>query len=396
MKNIALFTFGFPDKLNRVKFIFSLEEAKWFKKEGCHIEVFDLSPDKSLYPSNTTEEFEGVITHRIPQVSVFNFKYLKTLIYIRNLCKKGNFDIILYSFIRYLFLPIQLFSSSICKKALHCQIAHGSDAMLLWMGKISRFLNKLSLCRMDYIFARSENTENLVKTVIKPENYKKISVVYNGLDKDKFKAVENYTCLDARKHLNIPFGKKIILTICDLVPRKGIDILVKADAILKDSGVDFQHIIIGRGPEKDNLLSLVNNKGLTQDVIFIDYVSDDRDIGLYYIACDVYSMISRTFYAPPAIEGFGVSYIEAEYFGKPVVGGNTGGVPSAVKDYATGFLVDPEKEDCVFEIKDKIYKLLSDQELYNQFSRNAKQFVLDNFDWAFTVRKVLSICEKNR
>ena len=77
-------------------------------------------------------------------------------------------------------------------------------------------------------------------------------------------------------------------------------------------------------------------------------------------------------------EGFGIVYVEASSFGKPVIGSTAGGVSDAVVDGHTGFIVDPEDIEM---IADAPTPLLSNPTLPQQLGVNGQQRVSEIFQW---------------
>jgi|GEM_PF-3911522 len=375
---IGLISFGYPDNYYRVKYIFTHELVQSLNQK-VEIIVFDLSADPTYYNRITLDLFEGIKVYRIPPISSQKCfaKKIKLIRSIISSCNSEKVDFILYNFlnINHLFL-MRIFPSNIHKGV----IVHGVDAMALWENPIIRFGKRLILKKMDYVFPVSDFTNMLVQPLLPIHEYTKIHLFYNGIKKEKFLDIFNSDKLALKKEMGIP-NKKVILSICDLIPRKGIDICIKADKLLKNKGLDFTHIIIGRGPEKNNLLSMAKDLGLDDIIIWIDYVAGDEELVKYYWISDVYTMISKTTFSPLGVEGFGISYIEAQYLGIPVVGGNSGGVSTAVKHGFTGYLIDPNQQTPEKEVASYILKILTDDELYTQLSKNAHDFVNENFDW---------------
>lgn len=392
---IASLSYGYPDKKNRVKFIFTHEQAKALLKLNVDIEVIDLNPDKMLYKNFSFEHFENVKVFRVFNYSIKK-NYIRAVINLLRtvrLIKRGNYDMIIFSFInpKYLLLLVPLYPKYKGKLAV---TAHGVGGMALWESKLKYNIKRYFLNKMEYIFAVSDFSNFLIRTIIKPVCYKKIIVNYNGINKDKFETVINKDKEELRKKLNIT-NRKVLLTVCDLIYRKGVDLLIEADCILLQKYRDFIHIIIGRGPEKSKLVELVNKKNLAKNVVFIDYIEEDELLAEYYKICDVYSMISRTTYKPLGLEGFGISYIEAEYLGKPVVGGNSGGVTTAVKHEFTGFLVDPDEDKIEEKIAEYIFRLFTDEKIYKKMSSNATMYVRNNFDWNKNARRIIETVKHN-
>jgi len=311
--------------------------------------------------------------------------------------KSNTFDVILLNFLlpQYL-MYLNDFSIS---NPIICLTTHGTDAAASWNGYLSRWMKRTLLKKCDYIFPVSEYTDTLVSQTIKRNmnNNKKIVINHNGVNTHKFVKATRFGKTKCRNKLGIENNKFVILTICDLVERKGVDILLTALAELKDNGFsDFLHIIIGKGPEKEKLISFVNSKKMKDDIRFIDYIADDDTIGMYYKSADIYAMISKTIYEPSfATEGFGISYIESSYLGLPVIGGSQGGSVTAIKHGFTGYLVDPNKKNCLTIIANYIKLLKEDKNEYLMLSENGKRMVRDNFLWSHHSKRFIETLNFN-
>ena len=95
-------------------------------------------------------------------------------------------------------------------------------------------------------------------------------------------------------------------------------------------------------------------------------------------ACEMLVMPSRAILRRGDTEGFGMVFLEAGACGKPVVGGDSGGIRDAVVDGETGLLVDPEDPA---EVGAAICRLLSDRELAARLGERGRQRVLERFDF---------------
>ena len=124
-------------------------------------------------------------------------------------------------------------------------------------------------------------------------------------------------------------GKQVLLTVGNLVQRKGHDIVITALSALIRRGCDVQYLIVGCGPEEARLRDLAVTLGVGERVTFAGRV--EEELPDYYDACDIFVMLSRSVnQGRQAIEGFGIVYLEANCCGKPVIGVRSGGVVEAV------------------------------------------------------------------
>lgn len=170
---------------------------------------------------------------------------------------------------------------------------------------------------------------------------------------------------------------EILLTVSRLTPRKGHDLVIRAMALLRDRP-RLRYVIVGAGDDRGRLEALAEKLGLTDRVIFAGRV-DDKDLPDYYRLCDIYVMPNReVLESTDSIEGFGISFIEANACGKPSIGGRSGGAGAAVVDGVTGWLVDPESPG---ELAEKIAGFLDNPESAAEMGRNGRERVIAGFSW---------------
>lgn len=176
----------------------------------------------------------------------------------------------------------------------------------------------------------------------------------------------------------IPSGPPVLLTLGRLVERKGQDMVLQAlPAILKEFP-EVEYWIAGRGSDRGRLEQLAESLGVTQRVRFLGFVPAAERIQLYQ-RCRIYLMPSRTIGDKGDFEGFGITYLEANACGRPVIGGRSGGVEDAVKDGETGFLVDPQSPA---EIADRVLRLLRDEALAARLGKQGRERIERELNWA--------------
>jgi phosphatidylinositol alpha-1,6-mannosyltransferase len=89
-------------------------------------------------------------------------------------------------------------------------------------------------------------------------------------------------------------------------------------------------------------------------------------------------MISRYEKGERDVEGFGITFLEAGACGVPVIGGRSGGIPDAIQDGFSGFLVDPGDHE---RVADRLKTLLADDETRKRLGIQARRRVLEQFTW---------------
>ncbi len=199
------------------------------------------------------------------------------------------------------------------------------------------------------------------------------------IDFDKFSRDVDTSDIIQRYSLK---GRRIILSVNRLVERKGNDNVIKALPLIKEKVGDVIYLIAGDGPYKKRLEAVAVEEGVRDNVIFINFVKDEDIIKLYNV-CDVFVMLSREIKEKGDAEGFGIAFLEANSAGKPVVGGNSGGIADAVVHELTGILVDPLD---IEKIADAITLLLTDTEYARRLGMEGRKRVEREFDYKRGVR----------
>lgn len=175
-------------------------------------------------------------------------------------------------------------------------------------------------------------------------------------------------------------GKKVVLTVGRLVARKGQDMTIKAMDKVWKTFSDVVYVIAGDGADRQRLEKLA---GKSERIIFTGGVSDQEKNAWLSVA-DIFCMPARQ--SKDDIEGFGIVYLEANSFGIPVIGGNSGGVTEAVIHNKTGVLVDPTN---VEEIADLIMVLLSNVAYAKTLGQTGLNRVRNSLTWDKNIHRLI-------
>ncbi len=171
-------------------------------------------------------------------------------------------------------------------------------------------------------------------------------------------------------------GEPILLTVGRLQKRKGQDNTIRALPEILREFPNAKYVILGSAQGgtanyRQELATLAAELGVAERVIFVED-AQRNDIPTYYMASDLFLTPNR-FEPPGDIEGFGIVFLEAGFFEKPVIGGNSGGVVDAVQHGKTGFLVNGEDPH---DIAQKSIAILSNQALATEMGENGQAFAL--------------------
>jgi phosphatidylinositol alpha-1,6-mannosyltransferase len=249
-------------------------------------------------------------------------------------------------------------------------LTHGHE---VWWSKVWPFSWAISeIARsVDVITYLGDFTQQAMVRRFKEQS--KLIRIAPGIDTEHFRP------LDGRE-LRQKYGIAECATIVSvgrLVHRKGQDRLVEAmPLVLKE--VPHAHLIfIGEGPHRKKLDALVKEHKLEKHVTFIGRIQYS-DLPRHISLGDIFAMPSRSRLFGLEVEGLGIVYLEASACGLPVVGGNSGGAPDAVKEGITGFVVDGNE---LPEIAERIITLLTDEKLRSQMGAAGRNWALEEWQW---------------
>jgi phosphatidylinositol alpha-1,6-mannosyltransferase len=262
--------------------------------------------------------------------------------------------------------------------------AHGNE-ILDAMEKVGK-KPLLALQIADRVLANSRFTANLVReTGVDPN---RIEIVKLGCDVDHFQPLPVRMEL-RQKLLGSRDGDRVILTVGNLVARKGHDMIIRCLPKILKRIQDVTYLIVGDGPYRKQLEALAESMGLRDRVIFAGQISE-KDLPDIYRLSDIFAMPSREILDQCDVEGFGLVFLEANACAKPVVAGRSGGIPDAVENGITGLLVNPLDLE---EIADAIKNLLLNKDLAIRMGNQGRFRVVNEFSWAKTGKRVQEILE---
>jgi phosphatidylinositol alpha-1,6-mannosyltransferase len=164
----------------------------------------------------------------------------------------------------------------------------------------------------------------------------------------------------------LPQERPTLLTIARLEDRyKGHDLIIRALPLVRAQVPEVQWIVIGDGPLRSGLEHLADAQGVGDAVRFLGAVPD-AERNSWLRRADALAMPSRLPDGDFAGEGFGIVYLEAGAYGKPVLAGNVAGALDAVVDGETGLLVDPTDH---LALASAATRLLLDRDLARRLGR---------------------------
>lgn len=223
-----------------------------------------------------------------------------------------------------------------------------------------------------------------------------ISAIPTGVEEDQFSDPDREAI---RRKYGVKDNEILLVLVSRLTAEKNVEFLLDAvaDILGKNNQVHpvkshkagaaslqfnrVKFMICGDGDQKGRLFGIVAEKGLTDRIFFVGIISDEIKKN-YYAAGDIFVYASKS-------ETQGMILTEAMYSGLPVVAVRATGVRNIVEDGKTGFLVSEDKK----EFQDAVQKLIDDENMRKQFSKEAKRVAREKYTAEVCARKMLETYE---
>lgn len=174
----------------------------------------------------------------------------------------------------------------------------------------------------------------------------------------------------------------VLLTISRIEARKGHDKVIEALPLLRQRYPELVYVVMGDGPDRPRLQALAARLGLEHAVAFIG-PQTEAEKSAWLARTDVFVMPSRA--EGNSVEGFGLVYLEAAWFGKPSIAGIVGGAGDAVLNGETGLLCDSTSTAAVAAAIDS---LLADNAYRERLGQAAQQRVQQEFLWPKVIERL--------
>ncbi|WP_010274764.1 glycosyltransferase family 4 protein [Paenibacillus senegalensis] len=199
----------------------------------------------------------------------------------------------------------------------------------------------------------------------------RIEVVANGFDDRRFRPT--------------PRENKVaqLITVCRLVPAKGLDILLQACAILKEKNIPFVLHIIGDGPIRTELEEMASSLNIYEETIFYGYMLHPEEFMPFF---DIFVLPSRA-------EAFGSVFAEAALCLLALVGTDVGGIAEQIENGRNGLLVPPDDKHALAAA---LEKLIGDPSFRYQLARSAQERAKKNYSLNRVIRQLSQIYQSYR
>lgn len=378
---ISIITTAFPRWENDFRGIFIFKAAQTIAKKGNQVTVVAMHN-----PGAKTRELIDQVTVIRPQYAPEKLEILqKDSAGIPAVWKK-------HPLARLLIIPFFFVHVVACiKTSRNTDIIHANWTLSGFAALIaSKILNKkyiLTVQGSDIFEGKKiPLVRNVTKTVLNQagmvialssglahevENFgiatSKVKIIPNGVDTTQFSYQERDT------------PNPNILYVGSLIPRKGLDFLIRSIPILLKQNPNVTLTVIGEGEQRQEYEELANFLGISDKVFFLGTQTQDE--------VSIIMRNAAVFCMPSLEEGQGVVFVEALASGTPCVGSRVGGIPDVISN-DVGILVPPGDEKA---IANAIYDLISDTERWKVFSRASRKRAETKFDWNKIADEILSV-----
>lgn len=253
-----------------------------------------------------------------------------------------------------------------------------SGVPLIWHARdlrATRWVDRLLSSLTTHIIAISEIVAERFPWFIRG---RQISLIYNGIDIEKFKPGLKNTQI--MSEFSIDKNMKVIGTVGHLVSRKGQEIFLQVASKILQHLADVKFLVVGedvhqKGAHKKELEFLAQELKIKDKVIFTGFRND---------IIEMMSVID-VFIFPFKDEAFGRAVIEAMAMAKPVIAYRHGALTEIIQDNETGLLVTADNPD---ELAEAIIRLINNPDDAERIGKKARIWVEQNFDLKVTVPKI--------
>ncbi|MFH0818637.1 MAG: glycosyltransferase family 4 protein [Patescibacteria group bacterium] len=358
-------TFGGSERL-------ALWQAQALQKNGYDITVFSTYYRKNL---KRQERFQNIKIIRagssfsFPGSTLYSILF-KSKKYLKQLLQKQTFDLVI---IHHPLIGSIFFEQNIKIPALY--IFHSSRPMeISFEGLTKPCLNNFLSKKIITAFtARKEKTtlltsdkilylSNFSKKILAekyPEIKNKLQALAPGIPKDMFSA-----------NFNRDYSKNIFFTSRRLSPRTGVLNLIKATKILKDKNINFKVFLTGSGPLEKECHNLAAKLNIQDCLFFLGVISDQQLIKHYQTAsCFVLPTL--------ALEGVGISTLEALFSALPVIGTPIGATKEILTPINKELIMDSASPQA---IADKMLWFINlDESTKKDLARKSRAYAENHF-----------------
>jgi phosphatidylinositol alpha-1,6-mannosyltransferase len=262
-------------------------------------------------------------------------------------------------------------------------ITHGHEAGWAMLPGARSLLRRIG-DSVDTVTYLGEYTRVRLARALSPAAAARMARLAPGVDPTAFHPGAGGAAIRERLGLG---GRPVVVCVSRLVPRKGQDTLIRAWPQVLAVASDAVLLLVGGGPYAGRLQRLASGLGVAGSVIITGPVSWS-ELPAYYDAGDVFAMPCRTRRHGLDVEGLGIVYLEASATGLPVIGGDSGNAPDAIRAGETGYVVSGRSPA---EVADRLVHLLTDPAGARAMGEKGMAWVDQEWRWDLVAERLQQI-----
>lgn len=247
-----------------------------------------------------------------------------------------------------------------------------------WKVSAYNYLDRWSLHKAEKIITMNDVfSQELVRQGVA---LAKISILHNAINPEWLYEINATDTNAIKSGLKIADDELMILSVGRLSQEKGMHDLIEAAWHLRklQPNVKAKFVIVGDGPERNNLASLATKYGVLDSIIF---AGQEPDVRAYFAAADLFLLPSHSEGSPNVL-------LEAMTAKLPIVATSVGGVPEIVSHDHSAFLVAPHDP---VGLATALHNLLNNEVLSRRLAKNARTEIINKFAPEKRAKKLIEI-----
>jgi phosphatidyl-myo-inositol dimannoside synthase len=262
-------------------------------------------------------------------------------------------------------------------------ITHGHEAGWAALPGARSLLRRIG-DSVDTVTYLGEYTRARLARALSPEAVARMTRLAPGVDSEAFRPGAGGAAVRDRLGLA---SRPVVICVSRLVPRKGQDTLIRAWPVVQATVPDAVLLLVGGGPYAGRLRRLAHGLGVAGSVIFTGPVPW-LELPACYDAGDVFAMPCRTRRHGLDVEGLGIVYLEASATGLPVIGGDSGNAPDAIRAGETGYVVSGRSPA---EVAGRLVHLLTDPAGAGAMGEKGMAWIDQEWRWDLVAQRLQQI-----
>ena len=367
-----LVTNDFPPKVGGIQsYLWEL----WSRLDPSTYSVLTASSDPEAAAFDAEQAARGIDIARVPGKILFFPSPRSSRMVAGHVARTGA-DLVIFDPV----VPLGLLAARTAVPAV--QLLHGAEVAIPGRLPVVASSLRRALRRSAGVIAAGpypeEEAQRAMHGTLPP-----VLQIPPGVDCERFRPLDPDARRAARARLGLPVDGPLVVSVSRLVPRKGMDTLIEAAALVGRDRADLTVAIGGTGRDRERLAKLV--VASQAPVTMLGRVADE-DLPDLVAAADVFVMACRTRWGGLEQEGFGIVFLEAAAAGVPQIAGRSGGSHDAVVHGETGLVLDHPTDPA--ELARAIEDLLADPARREEMGRKGRVRARASFDYDVLARRL--------